>query len=318
MKKVFVAIVAALFAVFLVGCSSGSGGTSVKEPSSVVVGSGSSESAADDVNSSESGNSADEAQASESSQQQAGAAEVKETVLVDESGVKITATELTKEMTGPALKLLIENSSGKNLTVQSRGVSVNGYMTEPMFSADVADGKKANDSIKFIQSELDACGIDEIADMEFSFHVFTSDDWENYLDTELISLPTSIADSYSYKYDDSGDVAYDGEGLKIIVKGLSEDASYLGPSIIVEVINERDNGITVQTRDTSVNGFMVDPVFSREVMPGKRSLGTMSFMESSLEENDIETIDDVELSFHVFDYDTWDTIVDTDVVSISF
>lgn len=243
---------------------------------------------------------------------------IEETVLVDESGVKITAKKLeTDGFMGPQLKLLIENNSGKNLTVQARNESVNGYMITSLISADVADGKKANESMTFSGSELEMCGITTIADIEFSFHIFTTEDWETYLDTAPISIKTSAAATYEYKFDDSGEVAYEGKDVKVVVKGLSED-TLLGPSVVVYIENNSNKNVTVQTRDVSVNGFMVDAIFSSDVLQGKRTVDTITLMSSSLEENEITDITDIELSFHIFDTDSWDAIVDTDVVKITF
>ena len=243
---------------------------------------------------------------------------IEETVLVDEAGVKIVAKKLeTDSFMGPELKLLIENNSGKNLTVQARNESVNGYMITSIFSADVVDGKKANDSMTFSSSELEMCGITTIADIEFSFHIFTTEDWETYLDTDPISVKTSAAETYEYTIDDSGDVAYDGNGIKIVVKGLDEDTLF-GSSVVVYIENNSSKNVTVQTRDVSVNGFMVDAIFSADVMQGKRTVDTITFMSSSLEENEITEITEVELSFHIFGSEDWNTIVDTDVVKINF
>ena len=213
---------------------------------------------------------------------------------------------------------MIKNNSGKDLTVQCSNASVNGYMVETMLSADIVDGKKANDTLTFMDSSLEACGITSIADMEFAFHIFTTEGWDTYLDTDQIQLKTSIADTYEYTFDDSGDVAYDADGIKIVIKGLSEDQSIFGPGIEVYLENNRGEGFTVQTRDVSVNGFMVDAMFSCNVMPGKKAVDTITFMDSQLEENEITGIEDVELSFHVFETNGWNTIVDTDTVSITF
>ena len=243
---------------------------------------------------------------------------IEETVLVDEAGVKIVAKKLeTDSFMGPELKLLIENNSGKNLTVQARNESVNGYMITSIFSADVVDGKKANDSMTFSSSELEMCGITTIADIEFSFHIFTTEDWETYLDTDPISVKTSAAETYEYTIDDSGDVAYDGNGIKIVVKGLDEDTLF-GSSVVVYIENNSSKNVTVQTRDVSVNGFMVDAIFSQDVVIGKKAVTDITFMSTELEENEITTVEDVELSFHIFESDSWDTIVDTDVVKITF
>lgn len=38
----------------------------------------------------------------------------------------------------------------------------------------------------------------------------------------------------------------------------------------------------------------------------------------TLKKNSITSVDDVELSFHVFDSDSWETVVDTETVKITF
>ena len=244
---------------------------------------------------------------------------IEETVLLDEAGVKITAKSLeNRGFYGPEVKLLIENTSGKSLTVQCRNSSVNGYMTDTSLSAEVADGKKANDGLEFMSSDLEEAGISVIADMEFSFHIFDSATWDTYLDSDTITLKTSAAEGYEYTYDDSGTPVYEGNGIRIIVKGLAKKDSWLGPEIRMYIENESGQNITVQARDVSVNGFMLDPVFSSDVMNGKRAADTMTFMSSQIEENDIEKIEDVELSFHIFNMDTWDTVTDTETVQIHF
>lgn len=302
MKRTLAIILCVILSISFAACGSTSDGE-VQEPSNVSTDNGPAEVQQEEP--------AEDTQESEIT--------INETVLVDESGVKITANGLeVGGIFGPEVKLLIENNSGKDLTFQCRNSSVNGYMVETMMSVDVVNGKKANDSLTFVSSDLKTCGISEIADMEFSFHVFDSESWEDYLNTDKIQLRTSIAESFEYIYDDSGNIAYEGNGVKIVIKGLAEDESLFGPSIVTYIENTGDKDITVQTRDVSVNGFMVDATFSCDVTTGKRAVDTITFMESSLEENGITSIDDVELSFHVFDSNSWETVVDTELVQISF
>lgn len=307
MKKLFSFGLAAILALSLASCGSPSN-SDVQKPSGV------STDAPSGTQSQKPDGNVEESQAPER-----GGVSIPESVLVDESGIKITATGFdTAAMFGPELKLLIENDSGQDLTFQSRGASVNGYMVETMMSVDVVTGKKANGGLSFSSSDLKPCGIDTIADLEFSFHIFTSEGWETYLDTPPIQLKTSAADTYEYTFDDSGDLAYEGNGVKLLIKGLAEDSSIFGPSIVVYLENNSDASITVQARDTSVNGFMLSPVFSSEVAGGKHAVDTITFMSSELEENNITSIDTVELSFHIFETEGWDTIVDTDAVTITF
>lgn len=302
MKKSLTIILAVLLTVSLAACSNSSS-ENVQKPSDISANNPSSEDTED-------------TETEDTVKQEAS---ISETVLVDEAGVKITAKSLDNNaLFGADVKLLIENDSGKDLTFQSRDASVNGYMIETMMSADVVNGKKANDELTFMSSELEVCGIQTIADMEFSFHIFTTADWETYLDTPQIQLKTTMADTYEYTFDDSGDLAYNGNGVKVVVKGLSEDNSIFGPGIIVYIENSNDKKITVQTRDVSINGFMVNPIFSSDITPGKHAVDAITFLTSELDENEISTIETVELSFHIFETDGWDTIVDTDTITITF
>ena len=154
--------------------------------------------------------------------------------------------------------------------------------------------------------------------MEFSFHIFDTDSWEDYLDSETIVVKTSAAGGYVQTFDDSGTVFYDANGIRIIGKGLSTEDSFFGPGLIVYIENNNEKNITVQVRDTSVNGFMVDTSMSQDVISGKKALTAVTFFDFSLEENGIEEIGQIETSFHIFDMDEWNVIADTDPIVIEF
>ena len=290
-----IVLVLALFAAMAMGSGSGDSGN-VKEPASVSGGDSASGTTAPEKND----------------------VSIEEAVLVDEAGVKITAKSLDMDgLFGPSIKLLIENNSEKSLTVQSRSASVNGYMIETMLSSDVSAGKKANDELIFASSDLEMADISVIADMEFSFHVFDSETWDAYLDTDLIRIKTSAAEGFLYEYDNSGQEAYNENGVEIVIKGLA-DTSLFGPGIVVYISNTSEKNICVQARDVSINGFMMDPTFSPEVAAGKHAVSTITFLSTDLEENAITAIETVELSFHIFDFDSWDGIADTAPVTITF
>ena len=250
--------------------------------------------------------------------QKPGKVTVEPAVILDEQGMKIQIKELDAgSLFGTELKVLIENNTDKDLTVQCRNASVNGYMVETMFSADVAAGKKANEGITFMSSDLERCGIQTIADMEFSFHIFTTEDWDTYLDSQPVQIKTSAADGYSYTYDHPGTQVYSGNGVEIVAKGLEND-SILGPELVLYIRNDSDKAVMIQSRDTSVNGFMVETIFSEEIMPGKHAVAGVTFMDSDLEENNIAQIQDLEMSFVIMEADSWKNIAETDVVKLSF
>lgn len=244
---------------------------------------------------------------------------IEEMVLVDEQGVKITATGIEiNELEGYDVKLLIENNSGKDLTFQCLSGSVNGYMMDPVMSVDVPNGKKSNDYMSISNYDLAECGIDTIAEMEVAFTMFEMESWASFMDTDSVMIQTSAAGTYQQKYDDSGEVAYDSNDVKIVVKGWDEEATILGPGMVVYIDNNSDRKITVQAKDLSINGFMMEAYGAFNVNPGKHAIGTISVTESNLTENNISKIEDVECYFHVYDYESWETLVDTDKVTLQF
>lgn len=241
-----------------------------------------------------------------------------EQVIFEKDGIRITAKSLVMdEFWGPGIKVLIENDSTQNITVQTRNCSVNGLMLEPMFSCDVAAGKKANDTIQFMNSDLDDAQISVIANIEFLLHIFDSDTWDDIVDSDIITLNTSATD-YVQIYNDSGFTAYDDGSIKIVIQKLNSEDSFWGSDVYVYAENNTNENITIQVRDVSIDGFMIDPMFSCDIAANKKSYDTITFMESDLEENDITDITELELKFHIFNSDTWNGIVDTDIITVTF
>lgn len=102
-------------------------------------------------------------------------ATMEETVLVDESNVKITATALKYTAYDVKLSLTIENNSDQDLSFYAGTLgyscnSINGWMVDDGYlNADVPAGKKANESVEFDIDELVLLGITDIADLELGF-----------------------------------------------------------------------------------------------------------------------------------------------------
>lgn len=243
---------------------------------------------------------------------------IEEQVIFDQDGIKITATGIAEDpFWGYELKMLVENDTDKTITVQSRNVSVNNYMLDPTMSIEVAPGKKANDEMSFSLSSFEKCGIEKITDIEFILHIFDAESWETIIDSDIIQITTSNAATYTQTYNDSGIVLYDVDGIKIVQQELVYD-EFWGYAVYFYVENNTDQSITIQSRDTSINGFMVNPTMSIDVAAGKKAVNDMSFLQSEISENGIESIDVIETIFHIFNTDSWESIIDTDPITMAF
>lgn len=243
---------------------------------------------------------------------------VEQQVLFDQNGIVVTLKSLDVDnIWGPSLLVLVENNGTQNATVQVKSAAINGVMMDTMFSSDVTPGKKSNEEIT-ITSDFEVAGISIIKDIELSFHVFNTDNWETLFDTELLHVTTSADDSYQQVYDDSGFLALDQSGVKIVVKRVDSKDSFWGADVYVYLENNTNHNLTVQARDVSINGFMVDPAFSSDVLAGKKAYDSLTFFESDLIDNGIDSVDELELSFHVFYADSWETMFDSAPVLVKF
>mgnify|MGYP000808395303 FL=1 len=160
----------------LLGCSSDTGPKkSIAVPGSATEAGGGAESSGTN------GGGADQALADES---------INEQVLVDQDGIKITATEyVTDSIWGDGIKLLVENNSAKDYTIGCDALIVNDYMITDLFSADVAAGKKSNEVMYLSSTELKAAGIDTVGQIEMYFHAYDSN-WDNLFKNVYSKLET--------------------------------------------------------------------------------------------------------------------------------
>ena len=250
---------------------------------------------------------------------ESGTVTVDEKVLLDKDGITITLKSMgVDSIWGPSLKVLIENDTNNSFTVQIRNASINNIMVEGMFSCDVAAGKKANSEITFLTSELEIAGIETIKDIEFMFTVFDSKSWETILDSDVVTITTSVDSSFVQTFDDSGFVALNQDGFKIVVKRLESEESFWGADIYLYVENNSESDATIQIRDMSVNGFMIEPIFSCDVMAGKKAYDLITFLESDLTDNGINSIEELEFYFTLFEMHGWDSIFDSDMITVTF
>lgn len=225
-------------------------------------------------------------------------ASLAETVMVDEGGVKITATGLNYTNYSVELELTIENNSGKDLSFISGSMgyscnSINGYMvSDGYLNCDVANGKKANDTISFSYDGLMLYGINEIADMEIGFDMSDDDYNHTYSGPRQVKTSTFDAHDYgkdcyqetitnraamnTYGYDIthfSQDALYDVNGVKLLSSGvmINQDGE---TALLLELENTTDNMVYVSTSDMAINGLVVSSSTwsSDAINPGKRCI----------------------------------------------
>ena len=243
---------------------------------------------------------------------------IAETVLYEADGIKVTAKSLADGLLGTEVKLLIENDSSKNILITSGSVSANGYMmpTASLY-AEVAAGKKANETLSIMSSELDQSGIEMLAELQFYLQIQDPETWETITTSDLLTLTTSAA-PYDQPVDDSGDVLYDSDGIRIICKGLKQDIIWDG-TVVFYMENNSGKEISIYAENVSVNGFMQDVGLWSDLRPSTKIIDGMSMIDlSDLEIENIDQIENIEFNLRIVDANTWEDIVTTDVLTLNF
>ena len=304
-KKLAVALCLLLFASMALGS-----GSSDSEEKKDIVAADSSETAA---NPAENDGSSSEAESSSDSTD----VTIEEQVLVDQDNIVITAKEYVSDsIWGDGVKVLIENNSDKDVMVGCTALIVNDYMITDLFASSVAAGKKSNETIYLSSSELNAAGIDVVGKIEIYFHASDESSYETIFDADCATIQTSEYDNMDTTPNDAGTELYNEGGIKIVGKTVDEN-SFWGTAILLYCENTSGENVGISVDDISVNGFMMSPLFSTTVYDGKKAIDDITIFSNDLEENGIESIDEVELKFHIYNADTYETIADSDSITFS-
>ena len=242
---------------------------------------------------------------------------VEETVLFEAEGVKVTVKGLEKDLFGTELKLLVENSSDKNVLLTADSVSANGYMISASLYTEVAAGKKCNDSLSLSKSSLEQSGIETLSQLQFYLKLQDPDTWDTVKTSDLLTVTTSAAD-YVQPVDDSGDVVYDAQGYKVVCKGLKQDFIWDG-TVVFYMENTGNRAVSIYAENVSVNGFMQSVSLWSDLRPNTRIVDGMSMLDlSDLEITNIDEIESIEFNLRIVDAETWQEIVTTDAITLNF
>ena len=249
--------------------------------------------------------------------QNAVAVTIDEQVLLDQDGIRITATGMAEDsIWGSGINLLLENNSDRNLTVGCNAVIVNDYMITDLFVSDLAAGKKSNETLTLMSNQLKDAGITEIGKVEIYFNVYDSETYETVFTPDVIEIHTSAYDRMSVVKADSGKELLNQDGIRIVGKYVDENSIW-GAGVLLFIENTTGKNVMVSCDNMSINDFMVNPVFVSTVYDQKMSLSSITIFQSDLDDNGIKSIDNIELSFSVTDADTFSTILKTDPITFS-
>lgn len=226
----------------------------------------------------------------------------------DECMIKITGID-QDNLWGYTLKVQLENKSTEKTYMYSvERAAINGVQCDPLFATEVAAGKKANDDISFINSSLEENDVGEYTDIELSFRVYDSNDWmADEVAKETVHVypyGEEKATRFVREAQSTDNVIVDNEYVTVIVTGYEQDDIW-GYSVNLFLLNKTDKNVMFTVDEASVNGYMADPFFAITVSAGKCAFNAISWFDTTLEENDITQVEEIEFKLRVYDADNW-------------
>ncbi len=250
----------------------------------------------------------DNNETSETSKTKKNAISFTEVVAVDNAECSIKIIEIDPDnMWGYTLKAQIENKSAdKTYMFSVESAAINGVEYDPLFASEVAAGKKSNENISFTSDELEKNGVGDYTDIELTFHVYDSDD--------ILADPVAKETIHIYPYGKdkavkfvrqaqaSDNVIIDNENVTVVVTGYEDDEIW-GYTVNLYLLNKTDKDLMFTVDEASVNGYMADPLYATSVSGGKCAFSSMSWSDTTLEENSITDIEEIEFKFKAYDID---------------
>lgn len=245
-----------------------------------------------------------------------------EAVIYSNEGVKVIAKNVDYENSsfGPEIPVVIENNYGQNVTVRGSYAVVNGSMINCIWATDVKNGETAEDVISLYGTDMELAGMDKVGTLDIEIQVL-DENYYDYITPQIVHLKTSDVDIAESPDNSDGDVLFDEDGFKMVVKGLTEFDSQWGPGIVVYLENNYTENATFGIDKASLNGEPVELVLNRSVANGKHGVDVLTFYPDDLAEKSISSRDDiheVEVTFVIYGDIGSDLSLITDTYTISF
>ena len=248
---------------------------------------------------------------------------IEERLLFEYNDIKLTAVSLGEvnfmaNQMAKTLNVFIENNSDIPVMIQVHDVSINGrMMNRTGFHSETMSGMRNNESIMFLPQELEDNGIDGIGIIEITFILIDTETWMPFHTTDLITIETSAVDQFSYPESPTLEMreVMNQNGITIYFIDFRNDDVF-GMEAKFYIRNDSDIPVMVLTRNTSVNGFMINGFLQSALRPDRATITSVMFMEEELERNGIDEIETMNLYFDIVNPDTFMPIFESETITL--
>lgn len=155
-----------------------------------------------------------------------------------------------------AVYMTVFNESEEDIIVGTDLLSVNGYMQQASFYADVPEGKAVQEALRLYTWELEEDGITDIGEIAFYLNIYEGDTYLEVARSELITITTDIADSYEPPMAPNGLDLYAGDDVLLRLTSAADDYGAVELRLYMENLSE--DTVSISTTGVYINGEMAD------------------------------------------------------------
>lgn len=243
---------------------------------------------------------------------------IEEQTVYEKGNLSITAKSIRYDTVhGPQIMLAINNKTENDLLIQNDYTSVNGFMMKPEIDIKVSAGKKTESPMSLPYLNLAMAGIDSLSEVKFSLRILDSKTFSVVDTTEPVSLKLLNIAKEKAAFDTSGQIAYNSDGVKIILQGLKKDTLFESENMLMVYMENHTNKIaSIKNNKLTVNGYDLTVSMNTAILPGMKAVDKIELYDQDLEEYGISAIDAVKASFEIYDYERWKLIAKSEIVSV--
>lgn len=231
-----------------------------------------------------------------------------EVVLIDNDEVTFKVTDINPNgRWGYTLKVFMENKSADtDYSFYLEDSAVNGLRWDTYLSEDVAAGKMLNEEIVFYDDDL-ARLVSDFTDITLVLRVREADNWsaDPIVKDTFHIYPLGEENKTTYvRARQPGDIVLvDNDECTVTLIGCEkgEPDDYYAFTMNLYVENKTSGSeLWLESDDVSVNGYMCDPYYIEEVLPGMAAYSEITWTSSDFDKNGITDVNEIEMLFSVY------------------
>lgn len=224
----------------------------------------------------------------------------KDVVLLDNDFATVTVTGIDPDnMWGYTLQVQVVNKSQQELSFTTENACVNDVMCDPLFLTDVSAGKEANEEMNFMAD------VGDITKIELDLKAYDPETFADIFVESCTFYPMGEAEAKPFvRTPVAGEqVVFDNENCTMII--LSAGTDDWGYSVEVYLQNKTDKNLMFYLDDSEINSKELDGLWATEVAAGKQAFSSITWFAEDLEDNGIDTVNEICMDLEVSDADNW-------------